>query len=276
MSEVPVSISRTRRSLVQAAMRRLGEGDASFALARLPDLIVDNEDIRDLEAAILRLAISGKLSQAEASDGTGQDLLDDLKEAGLKPIRAARSTSGHPISSRLDAVPAHWALAPLGDVAEIIMGQSPPGETYNTGGEGLPLINGPAEFGSGWLDKPVAVQYTTKPTKLCHAGDLLVCVRGATTGRTNVAGEEACIGRGVAAIRSRTSQRYLDYFVLALRQDILESGRGSTFPSVSRDDLLAIVTTVPPAKEQQRIVGIVDSLLETTKEASPRTAKPGG
>jgi len=145
------------------------------------------------------------------------------------------------------------------------MGQSPPGETYNTGGEGLPLINGPAEFGPGWLDKPVAVQYTTKPTKLCQAGDLLICVRGATTGRTNVAGEQACIGRGVAAIRSRTSQRYVDYFVLALRQDILDSGRGSTFPSVSRDDLLAIVATVPPAKEQQRIVGVVDSLLETTK-----------
>jgi type I restriction enzyme S subunit len=77
----------------------------------------------------------------------------------------------------------------------------PPGETYNKFGEGIPMINGPVEFSEGPFGKTVVNQYTTAPTNLCEEGDLLLCVRGSTTGRTNIAGFKACIGRGVAAIR---------------------------------------------------------------------------
>jgi len=265
------SIARTRRLLVSVAMKRLGNGDGDFALRHLHDLVVDAEDIRDLDAAILKLAISGKLSERELADGTGKDLLAELPQEDERPARrGSRRKARGLIESSVTTVPEHWAMAPLSEVADVIMGQSPPGNTYNTTGQGMPLINGPAEFGPGWLDHPEAVQYTTRPTKLCAPGDLLICVRGATTGRTNVAGTDACIGRGVAAIRSRMSQRYLDYFILALRQDILDAGRGSTFPSVSGADLFAITTPVPPAKEQERIVSIVDSLLETTKSLRKR------
>src|SRR3954471_24064442 len=94
-----------------------------------------------------------------------------------------------------------WATKRLGELCEIIMGQSPPGETYNTDGEGVPLINGPVEFTPGPFGETVVNQYTTAPSKICEVGDLLLCVRGSTTGRTNIAGFRACLGRGVAAIR---------------------------------------------------------------------------
>src|SRR5205085_4287702 len=79
--------------------------------------------------------------------------------------------------------------------------QSPPGDTYNTTGEGVPLINGPVEFSAGPFGRTVVNQYTIAPTNFCEEGDLLICVRGSTTGRTNVAAFRACIGRGVAAIQ---------------------------------------------------------------------------
>jgi type I restriction enzyme M protein len=99
-----------------------------------------------------------------------------------------------------------WPRVRLGDAAEIIMGQSPPGESYNKDGIGIPLINGPVEFDNDQLGQSKVIQYTSQPTKLCKKGDLLVCVRGATTGRTNIASVDACIGRGVAAIRAKNQQ----------------------------------------------------------------------
>lgn len=99
-------------------------------------------------------------------------------------------------------LPEGWAWVRLGDIAEVVMGNSPPGTSYNRFGRGVPLINGPTEFGPGQLDNPAVVQYTDEPSRMCEVGDLLLCVRGSTTGRTNVASFAACIGRGVAAIRA--------------------------------------------------------------------------
>ena len=79
--------------------------------------------------------------------------------------------------------PEPWLDVRLGEAAEIEMGQSPPGHTYNEDGKGLPLINGPVEFGRRF---PTKIQWTTAPSKTCYDGDVLFCVRGSTTGRMNV------------------------------------------------------------------------------------------
>ena len=103
----------------------------------------------------------------------------------------------------------------LADVAHVIMGQSPDGTTYNKNGVGVPLLNGPAEFGA---TTPIAVQWTTEPTKTATAGDILFCVRGNTLGRQNIADKEYVIGRGLAAIRARKDKADTDYIGLWLRQ----------------------------------------------------------
>lgn len=74
----------------------------------------------------------------------------------------------------------------LADQAEIVMGQSPKAVDVNSHGDGLPLLNGPTEFGAS---HPTPVQFTTKASKVCEGGDLLFCVRGSTTGRMNWADE---------------------------------------------------------------------------------------
>jgi len=82
------------------------------------------------------------------------------------------------------SLPDRWYLTELGELAEILMGESPKGKTYNTSGDGVPLLNGPAEFGRKF---PTAVQWTTAPTRIANPGDILFCVRGNTTGRMNMA-----------------------------------------------------------------------------------------
>ncbi len=148
----------------------------------------------------------------------------------------------------------------LDEIADVIMGQSPPGETYNDKGDGVPLINGPVEFGANAFSKTIIRQHTTAPTKFCEDGDLILCVRGATAGRMNIAGFRGCIGRGVAAIRAkdRDQQAWVNWMIRAKRDDILALGTGSTFPNVSREQIAVLAIPLPPLEEQRRIVAEVE------------------
>ena len=157
----------------------------------------------------------------------------------------------------------------LSDIAEIIMGQSPSGEASNQSGEGVPLLNGPTEFDS---HHPRPVQFTTDPRKLAMPGDLLFCVRGSTTGRMNWADQEYAIGRGVAAIRHRTSrelQPLLRGIIEIQLPTLLQAATGSTFPNVSARQLANL--TVPELTEEQMLwtadlLGNLDDKIELNRQ----------
>jgi type I restriction enzyme S subunit len=166
-----------------------------------------------------------------------------------------------------------WPVRKLSEVAEIQMGQSPKGTSYNTSGEGVPLINGPVEFGETPFSRTKKTKFTTEPTKLCKEGDLILCVRGSTTGRMNIAGYDSCIGRGVAAIRSKEHQDWINFFVHANRENIYKLGSGSTFPNVSGAILSKIEIPIPPIAEQKQIVTILDEAFEGIDSAIANTEK---
>lgn len=148
----------------------------------------------------------------------------------------------------------------LSNHAEIVMGQSPPGDTCNTSGNGLPLLNGPTEYGP---HHPTAVQFTTDARKLAKPGDILFCVRGSTTGRMNWADREYAIGRGVAAIRHKTKPT-LQPFVRAIIEyglpNLLAQATGSTFPNVSASQLADLPWPSLADNEQQAIACILGAL----------------
>ena len=158
-----------------------------------------------------------------------------------------------------------WVAKRLDEACVIIMGQSPDGETYNTGGEGMPLINGPVEFSPDSFGKTVRSKFTTKPTKLCKKDDLILCVRGSTTGRMNISGFDACVGRGVAAIRAREYQPWINHFINAKREEIYRLGTGATFPNVSGAILGGLKLSVPALSTQKEIVNKLDDLREETQ-----------
>jgi type I restriction enzyme M protein len=143
-----------------------------------------------------------------------------------------------------------WQMKRLGDVCEIIMGQSPNGDTYNT-----------VEFRPGSFGKTIRSKFTTQPTKFCKQNDLIVCVRGSTTGRMNIAGFDACIGRGVAAIRAKEYQPWINHFISSKRDDIHSLGTGTTIPNISGAALGDLQLAFPPAAEQKRIADKLDSLI---------------
>lgn len=152
-----------------------------------------------------------------------------------------------------------WIEGKLLDIANIKMGQSPKGETCNNS-NGLPLLNGPTEFG---LKHPKEMQYTTDSRKECVPLDILFCVRGSTTGRMNWADKVYSIGRGLAAINHKSGADY-NYFIKGLLDYnldlLLASATGSTFPNISRSQLETLEIQLPPLPEQKAIASVLSSL----------------
>jgi type I restriction enzyme S subunit len=150
-----------------------------------------------------------------------------------------------------------WPKKKLYEVARIRMGQSPPGETYNTRGEGLPFFQGKAEFGDEY---PTPTKWCNSPLKIADPGDILLSVR-APVGPTNIAHVKCCIGRGLAAIRAIEGlmlSSFLGHFFKAYEQSIAQMGVGSTFNAISRDDIGNLEVPVPPLSQQERIARILD------------------
>lgn len=160
-------------------------------------------------------------------------------------------------------LPEGWTNCRLPDLAQLIMGQSPPSNTYNTSKK--------AEFGKIY---PSPVKYCSNPVKIAEPDDILISVR-APVGPTNLCRERSCIGRGLAAIRARNGVegRYLFYFLRSIEQWLATQGTGSTFTAVSKADLEDIEVPVPPLDEQRRIVAKLEELLGKVEVCQNRLAK---
>ena len=140
---------------------------------------------------------------------------------------------------------------PLGEACMVVMGQSPPGTSYNTSGDGLPFFQGKTDFGE--IHPKVRI-FCSQPSRIAEAGDILMSVR-APVGPTNLAKEKCCIGRGLAALRTgiRLDTSFLLYFLRHHEPRLASQGQGSTFDAINRDDLEDIEIPLPDLSEQRRI-----------------------
>ena len=144
------------------------------------------------------------------------------------------------------AIPDGWEVGQLKDISNIIMGQSPPGETYNNEARGMIFFQGCTDFGNRF---PIVRQFTTQPTRYAKEGDILLSVR-APVGTLNIAKENCCIGRGLAALNSKDNCiAYLFGVMINLKQIFdRRNTDGTTFGSITKDDLFSL-TVVKPDKE---------------------------
>lgn len=159
----------------------------------------------------------------------------------------------------------------LSDIAAITMGQSPNGSSYNEEKLGTVFFQGRAEFGERF---PTIRLYTTEPKRMACTNDILMSVR-APVGDLNVAHEDCCIGRGLAAIHSKSKhQSFLLYTMFSLKKQIdVFNGEGTVFGSINRDSLNNISILIP-SKEQidefESIVAPMDSLIRNNYNESCR------
>lgn len=154
----------------------------------------------------------------------------------------------------------NWVLEKLGEVAEIIMGQSPESKSYNTEGNGKPLIQGNADI-QNRISNPR--NWTTQTTKQCQIGDLILTVR-APVGAVSKSIHNACIGRGVCAIRNTkiTNIEFLYQYLLDYETKWSSIEQGSTFTAVSGNEIKKLIINLPSFKEQTKIANFLSAIDE--------------
>ncbi|MHB8370664.1 MAG: restriction endonuclease subunit S [Leptospirales bacterium] len=165
--------------------------------------------------------------------------------------------------SELGEIPRGWGVGSIGESFNIIMGQSPPGESYNVVGEGIPFYQGSGDFGSRFPKRRV---FCSSPKRFANAGDTLISVR-APVGEINMALEDCCIGRGVAAARHKTMSRSYTYHFMCSFSQIFDhfEAEGTVFGSINKNDLHSIQSILPPGeliKSYEKTVSLLDSHVE--------------
>ena len=156
-------------------------------------------------------------------------------------------------------------LVMLSDVAQLVMGQSPPSTSYNDVGDGLPFYQGKTDFGATY---PTPRIYCRDPKKIAEPGDILMSVR-APVGATNLSNSKACIGRGIAAIRAHGIDRDFLYFYLKKIEAYIDSlGSGAIFKAINKSQLaeLPINEAEIPLPEQKKIAHILSTIQRAIEE----------
>jgi type I restriction enzyme S subunit len=162
--------------------------------------------------------------------------------------------------TEIGVIPEDWDVKKLGDVSDIIMGQSPLSEFYNIKGDGLPLIQGNADIKNR---KTIIRTYTSSIIKRGRSGDIIMSVR-APVGEVSSAIFECCLGRGVCAIRF--PNKYLYHYLIFFEKAWARFSTGSTFDSVNSAQVKEVLIPIPTFKSEQTAIATVlsdaDALIE--------------
>ena len=166
------------------------------------------------------------------------------------------SLNGRIYKEAVDYSQTKWPMVELGEIADVISGQSPESKYYNKKGEGLPFYQGKTEFSNIYLGKPVV--WTNKTTKIAQQNDILMSVR-APVGPVNISTEKICIGRGLATIRAKdkVNMKFLFYFLKSISSQIRGVG-GSVFDSINQKQIKQIKIPLPPLEIQKEIVDEIE------------------
>lgn len=232
--------------------RRMNETLETMAEAIFRDWFVDFGPVRrKMEGATDPVAVMGGLTP--------------------DPARAADLAALFPDTLGNEGLPEGWATSSFGSEFRLIMGQSPPGDTYNDDRVGLPFFQGRTDFGFRY---PEQRKHCSAPARIAEADDTLISVR-APVGDLNVAWERCCIGRGVAATRHKSGGTSFTFYALRSLQPELEQFEhtGTVFGAINKKQFEALKVLRPASSTVgafERLVAPLDDMIRT-KTAENRT-----
>jgi type I restriction enzyme S subunit len=186
------------------------------------------------------------------------DLFADAPNAvaKLRELVLEWATTGRLCNSRSG----DWREAKLGDVIELISGQHLLAHEHNRDGQGIPYLTGPADFGP---KHPVPTRWTEHPKVIAQPGDILITVKGAGIGKTNVLVDRpTAISRQLMAIRVVAADPEFVHIVVKRAVEHFQDSRtGIAIPGIGRTEVLNLKLILPPLAVQKRIVEKVDELM---------------
>jgi len=203
---------------------------------------------------------------------TLDDLLTNYKDnlANYQSLKASMLSKMFPKAGqtvpeiRLDGFEGEWETKILSEVTNITMGQSPKSENYTDNPNDYILVQGNADIKGNQV---VPRLWTTEVTKTAEIGDIILTVR-APVGDIGKTDYNVVIGRGVAAIKGN------DFIFYTLEKMKMTGfwnrfSTGSTFESISSNDIKEAIIQIPTLEEQQAIGAYfsnLDNLINSHQE----------
>ena len=243
-------------------------------LALVDDLETNKTDlqsyIKQAKSKVLEMAVRGELVPQNPEDESASVLLERIKKE-QKCSKSKGKNTAHNTHYEEELpfdIPENWGWCRLGDVCEIIMGQSPKSENISKKGK-LEFHQGKIFFTSKYIQS--SESYTNEITKIAPKNSVLICVR-APVGEVNITNRKLCIGRGLCSIvpLQEMSEIFVYYWAKILKEKFIQKATGSTFASISIDIIRNEIIPLPPLAEQKRIVekiGEIFSALEFIEES---------
>jgi len=237
-----------------------GSGQPFISLSFIRDFPIPTPPLSYLNKAVSILEIYDDLIEnnqkqikllEEAAQRLYKEWFVDLRFPGYENVKV------------VDGVPEGWRKVQLSEIADIVMGQSPKSEFYNTDKQGLPFHQGVSSYGTRFV---VDDTYSTAFTKIAEAGSILFSVR-APVGRLNLTKNKIVIGRGLSAINHKTGLQSFMFYMLKekfYKDNIV--GNGSIFASISKNELLSQEFIIPNdelSKRYNAIVLDIDKIIES-------------
>nr|WP_321401836.1 restriction endonuclease subunit S [uncultured Desulfobacter sp.] len=228
------------------------------------------DGVAKLRELILTLAMQGGLVEQDTNDPPAGELLKELKAEKQKLIKEKNIKKSNPLptinSEEIPyALPQGWEWVRLGELIELISGQHLTPDKYNENGIGHPYYTGPADFGAM---HPHASRWTNIDRAMAIKDDILLTVKGAGVGKTNILSDEtAAISRQLMALRvTRINRDYILRFLDTIFYELQALAVGIAIPGISRNDVLLRKVPLPPLPEQHRIVARIDQLMSRCDE----------
>ena len=224
------------------------------------------ENIFNIKNKVLQLAIQGKLVEQCEDDEPASLLLERIKVEKEQLIKDKVIKKEKPLpdiseEEKLFKTPSSWEWCRLGNISNIVMGQSPDSSTVSDVEGGIEFHQGKASFGKVFINN--SGLYCTKPSKIAIPDDILLSVR-APVGTLNITDRELCIGRGLVAIRKYIDieNKFFYYFIMALEEELVKKSTGTTFKAVASTAIKEFLIPLPPLEEQNRIVAKIDLIMD--------------
>ncbi len=231
-------------------------------------------DAQALREKILDLAMRGKLVPQDPNDEPASVLLEKIKAEKAELIKEKKIKKTKPLppitdDEKLFDIPDSWEWVRLGDVAEIIMGQAPKGNTVNSECDGIEFHQGKTEFTEDIIGK--SDKFTTSLNKVIDSNYIVMAVR-APVGDVNLVNRKIAIGRGLSGIKGYVSDKnYIFYYLGSMKEYYNQRSTGSTFKAINGNVIKNTPIALPPLSEQSRIAAKIAQLFALLRKVETST-----
>lgn len=257
-----------RTRLARSAMQSLGKGDSKIAFEQLTELIKTPADLKELEGALLTLAVSGKLVPQDKGEGTADELYSQIQsEIGDGANVRKRKTKESALISDEELpfdIPKSWKWVRLTEIGKLDTGKTPrTGVAGNYVGD-IPFI-GPGDVQQGRINSysKLITKQGAGESKYLHPGDVLMVCIGGTIGKTALVSGTHTFNQQINKITPCLVDSTFLFCVFRsgyFQRLVRGKASGGATPLVNLTRWSSCIVPLPPLSEQKRIVKKVEEL----------------